>query len=78
MFWGKKWSKIEKVTSKLEDEVVSSLKDEEMEDDIDMNDDIDYKNNFIEHLRKFEILFRNKKPRKSKKKKINKDEDFYY
>jgi len=41
MFWGKKWSKIEKVTSKLEDEVVSSLKDEEMEDDIDMNDDID-------------------------------------
>jgi hypothetical protein len=44
----------------------------------DMNDDIEYKNNFIEHLRKFEILFRNKKPRKSKKKKINKDEDFYY
>ena len=34
----------------------------------DMNDDIDYKNNFIENLRKFEILFRNKKPRKSKKK----------
>ena len=34
----------------------------------DMNDDIEYKNNFIEHLRKFEILFRNKKPRKSKKK----------
>ena len=42
----------------------------------DMNDDIDYKNNFIEHLRKYEILFRNKKPRKSKKKLVNKDDNF--
>ena len=42
----------------------------------DMNDDIDYKNNFIEHLRKYEILFRNKKPRKSKKKLVNKNDNF--
>lgn len=44
----------------------------------DMNDDIDYKNNFIEHLKKYEILFRNKKPRKSKKKLVNKEKDIYY
>ena len=44
----------------------------------DMNDDIEYKNNFIEHLKKYEILFRNKKPRKSKKKLVNKEKDDYY
>jgi hypothetical protein len=43
----------------------------------DMNDDIEYKDNFIENLRKYEILFRNKKPRKSKKKIVNKDDDYY-
>ena len=42
-----------------------------------MNDDIEYKDNFIENLRKYEILFRNKKPRKSKKKIVNKDDDYY-
>jgi hypothetical protein len=39
--------------------------------------DIEYKDNFIENLRKYEILFRNKKPRKSKKKIVNKDDDYY-
>jgi hypothetical protein len=43
----------------------------------EMNDDIEYKDNFIENLRKYEILFRNKKPRKSKKKIVNKDDDYY-
>ena len=43
----------------------------------DMNDDLNYKNNFIEHLKNYEILFRNKKPRKSKKKLVNKDDVYF-
>ncbi len=44
----------------------------------EMNYDIEYKNNFIEHLNNYEVLFRNKKPRKSKKKLVNKDEENFY
>lgn len=41
----------------------------------EMNYDIEYKNNFIEHLKNYEVLFKNKKPRKSRKKLVNKDEE---
>ena len=41
MFWGKKWRKVNKVTSKVEEEAVSVLKDKDIiEDDIDMDDTI--------------------------------------
>ena len=37
----------------------------------DLSIEEDYKDNFIEHLKKYEIMFQNKKPRNGKKKKIS-------
>ena len=56
-------SKKYEVLNGLEKEYEETIKD------LKMKYDVDYMNNFIEHLNCFEILLKNKKPRKSRKNK---------
>ena len=56
-------------------DVLSGLEIEYEKDIEQMSDDVEYMENFIEHLKYFEILYANKKSRNSKKKKMNKEEN---
>ena len=55
--------------------VLSGLESEYEKDIEQMSDDVEYMENFIEHLKYFEVLYANKKSRNSKKKKMNKEEN---
>ena len=55
--------------------VLSGLEIEYEKDIEQMSDDVEYMENFIEHLKYFEVLYANKKSRNSKKKKMNKEEN---
>ena len=56
-------------------DVLSGLESEYEKDIEQMSDDVEYMENFIEHLKYFEVLYANKKSRNSKKKKMNKEEN---
>lgn len=56
-------------------DVLSGLEIEYEKDIEQMSDDVEYMENFIEHLKYFEVLYANKKSRNSKKKKMNKEEN---
>ena len=56
-------------------DVLSGLEIEYEKDIEQMSDDVEYMENFIEHLKYFEILYANKKSRNSKKKKMNEEEN---
>ena len=56
-------------------DVLSGLEIEYEKDIEQMSDDVEYMENFIEHLKYFEVLYANKKSRNSKKKKTNEEEN---
>ena len=56
-------------------DVLSGLESEYEKDIEQMSDDVEYMENFIEHLKYFEVLYANKKSRNSKKKKMNEEEN---
>ena len=56
-------------------DVLSGLEIEYEKDIEQMSDDVEYMENFIEHLKYFEVLYANKKSRNSKKKKMNEEEN---
>ena len=56
-------------------DVLSGLESEYEKDIEQMSDDVEYMENFIEHLKYFEALYANKKSRKKKKKKTNEEEN---